>query len=73
MVTGVLPVPRYNGQIEVQDPAGERVLARWTFDRGLPLKVNGPTLNAKTGEIAIEELHMVHEGLRLEGRAGGDS
>ena len=35
------------------------------FDRGLPSKVTGPALNAKTGEIAIEELHIVHEGLRL--------
>ena len=25
----------------------------------------GPALNAKTGEIAIEELHILHEGLRL--------
>ena len=40
--------------------------ATWTFDRGLPIKVIGPTLNAKTGDIAIEELHIAHEGLRLE-------
>jgi phage tail-like protein len=42
-------------------------VARWTFLRALPSKVSGPALNAKTGEIAIEELHLVHEGLRLEG------
>ena len=48
------------------DPTGSRVVARWIFDRGLPIKVAGPTLNAKTGEIAIEELHIAHEGLRLE-------
>jgi phage tail-like protein len=66
MVAGPAPVPRYDGAIEIQDPAGERVVARWTFDRGLPLKVAGPQLNAKTGEIAIEELQIAHEGLRLE-------
>jgi hypothetical protein len=65
MVTGVLPVPRYNGQVQLQDPSGNRVLATWTFERGLPMKVTGPTLNAKTGEIAVEELHILHEGLRL--------
>jgi len=27
--------------------------------------VSGPTLNAKSGEIAIEELTIAHEGLRL--------
>jgi phage tail-like protein len=68
MVSGVFPVPRYDGEIELRDPADERALARWTFDRGLPLKVHGPTLNAKTGDIAVEELHIAHEGLRLGGR-----
>ena len=44
---------------------GDEVVARWLFERGLPAKVTGPQLNAKTGEIAIEELHIAHEGLRL--------
>jgi phage tail-like protein len=66
MVSGALPVPRFDGQVEIKDLADQRVLARWTFDRALPSKVTGPTLNAKTGEIAVEELHIVHEGLRLE-------
>jgi hypothetical protein len=71
VVAGVLPIPRYNGEVQLQDPAGKRVLATWLFDRGLPSKVTGPTLNAKTGEIAMEELHIVHEGLRLRTPAKG--
>ena len=59
------PVLRYNGIIEVKDRKGTSVLATWAFDRGLPAKVKGPELNAKSGEIAIEELHIAHEGLRL--------
>jgi hypothetical protein len=35
------------------------------FERGLPARIAGPQLNAKTGEVAIEELHIAHEGLRL--------
>lgn len=66
MVSGVLPVSRYDGRIQILDPRGRTALATWTFDRGLPQKVSGPTLNARTGEVAIEELHIVHEGLRLE-------
>lgn len=66
MVAGVLPLPRYDGHVEVMDSTFTWVVAHWTFDRGLPLKVVGPTLNAKTGEIAVEELHIAHEGLRLE-------
>jgi phage tail-like protein len=42
-----------------------QTLATWTFDRGLPQKIAGPQFNAKTGEVAIEELTIVHEGLRL--------
>jgi phage tail-like protein len=72
MVTGRLPVVRYDGTVEVFGPQEaradqrRRVVARWTFDAGLPIKVMGPVLNAKTGEIAVEELHIVHEALRLE-------
>ena len=67
MVTGTLPIPRYDGLVQVLAPNGSREVARWTFLRALPRKVSGPALNAKTGEIAIEELHLAHEGLRLEG------
>ncbi|WP_330334053.1 phage tail protein [Streptomyces sp. NBC_00536] len=66
MVDGGAPAVRYDGDIEVLDPTGQRVVARWTFTRGLPLKIIGPSLNAKTGEIAMEELHIAHEGLCLE-------
>lgn len=66
MVAGTLPVWRCDGDIWVGQPTNDRKVARWSFTRGLPLKVTGPSLNAKTGEIAIEELHIAHEGLRLE-------
>jgi len=72
MVTGTLPIPRYNGLVQVFSADKKREVARWVFVRGLPSKVAGPALNAKTGEIAIEELHIVHEGLRLDRpRQGG--
>lgn len=64
IVRGVRPVARYNGAVEVYD-MGTTVTARWEFERGLPLRIKGPELNAKTGEVAIEELHIAHEGLRL--------
>lgn len=65
MVRGTLPIPRYNGLVQVWSPDGRREVASWTFWRGLPNKVSGPALNAKTGEVAVEELHIVHEGLRF--------
>jgi phage tail-like protein len=64
VASDVRPVRRYNGRIEVWSVA-KQVAAIWTFDRGLPAKIRGPELNGKTGEVAIEELHIAHEGLRL--------
>lgn len=64
IASGERPVRRYDGTIEVMS-VGDQVVATWTFDRGLPAKVKGPELNAKSGELAIEELHIAHEGLRL--------
>ncbi|WP_319549559.1 phage tail protein [Desulfogranum marinum] len=58
------PVARYDGIIEVKS-RDAKVVATWVFERGLPAKISGPQLNAKSGEIAIEELHIAHEGLRL--------
>lgn len=65
VVAGERPVARYDGRIEVLAPAGDQIVAAWTFDRGLPTKITGPQLDAKSGEIAIESLHIAHEGLRL--------
>lgn len=66
VIAGVRPVARYDGIVEVLD-VGDEVVARWVFERGLPSRVAGPQLNARTGEVAIEELHIAHEGLRLIG------
>jgi phage tail-like protein len=64
VVSGTRPIARYDGIVQVMS-VGDDVAATWVFDRGLPSRVRGPELNAKTGEIAIEELHIAHEGLRL--------
>jgi phage tail-like protein len=66
IVSGVRPVRRYNGTVKVQNQAGS-TMAVWRFSRAVPTKIVGPQLNAKTGDIAIEELHLAHEGLHLEG------
>jgi len=66
IVSGLRPVTRYDGMIEVMDVA-EDVVATWVFERGLPSKVSGPQLNGKSGEVAIEELTIAHQGLKLVG------
>jgi len=37
----------------------------WTFERGIPVKWSGPTLNAGTSATAIEKLEIAHEKLTL--------
>ncbi len=38
-------------------------IAAWYFRNGLPEKLQGPGLNGKSNEIAIETLEIAHEGL----------
>ena len=38
----------------------------WVLERALPVKFKAADLNAKGTEVGIEELHLAHEGLRLE-------
>jgi phage tail-like protein len=65
VLDGVRPVARYDGVIEMLSADGQGTVATWTFERGLPQKIAGPQFNARTGEVAIEELTIAHEGLRL--------
>ena len=65
-LAGKRPVTRYDGTVAVLDQAGEP-RATWRFLRALPAKVAGPSLDGSSGTVAIEELHLAHEGLFLEG------
>lgn len=41
-------------------------VARWSIRRAWPIKYEGPSLNARSSDIAIEELVLTHEGIELE-------
>jgi phage tail-like protein len=58
-------VQRADGSIMLLDENGQEVM-RWNFRRAWPCKWSGPSLNAKTNEIAIETLEICHEGLDVE-------
>ena len=60
---------RMTAQIEVQDAAGNPAIT-WQLDRCMPVKFKAADLNAKGGEVGVEELHLVHEGLRLQADGG---
>lgn len=40
-------------------------LKMWQFTRGLPIRYAGPAFNAKSSEVAIESIEIVHEGITL--------
>lgn len=50
--------------ITLEDTAGKPVI-QWSLVRALPVKFKAADLNAKGGEIGVEELHLVHEGLYM--------
>jgi len=56
---------RRSGTVTLLDEARKPAI-RWNFREGWPRKLDGPTLNAKTNEVAIETLEIAHEGLVVE-------
>ncbi len=55
---------RVNVDITMFDNAGKGVMT-WQLLNALPVKFKASDLNAKSGDVAIEEIHLVHEGLTL--------
>ncbi len=55
---------RRDGIIMLQDEQHQPVRI-WYFQRGLPVKWTGPSMNALQSNVAIEELEIAHEGLRM--------
>ena len=57
---------RLNAIITMFDMQGNGVLS-WKIKRALPIKFKAADLNAKGTDVAIEELHLAHEGFTQEG------
>jgi phage tail-like protein len=57
-------ISRSTGSIILLDDARNPALT-WNFREGWPSKLEGPALNGKTSEVAIETLEICHEGLEL--------
>jgi phage tail-like protein len=55
---------RVDGSIILLDESRQEVV-RWNFRAGWPSKWEGPTLNAKSSDVAIETLEIAHEGFDL--------
>jgi phage tail-like protein len=62
---GKVKEARKNGSLTVYASDGTP-LAKWSFINAWPSKLSGPSLNATANEVAIEEITIVHEGLKRE-------
>jgi phage tail-like protein len=56
---------RVDGKIELLDIAGGTI-ATYQFKQGWPIKYVAATLDASTNNVALEELHIAHEGFYRE-------
>lgn len=63
IVQGVMD--RRDGVIILLDDA-KKPVTRWKFSNAFPFKYEGPTLNAKGNDVAIETLVLCCEGLERE-------
>jgi phage tail-like protein len=60
------PALRANAEIVMVAPDGsEAERARFQLHRCLPIKLKAPTLNAKDGAVAVEELQLAYEKFEL--------
>lgn len=55
---------RLNVVVTMFDTSGKAILA-WKLTHALPIKFKAADMNAKGTDVAIEELHLAHEGLSL--------
>lgn len=65
------PSLRADAEVVVFAPDGVTERARFVLSRCLPVKLKAPPLNAKDGMVAIEELQLAYESLRLKPPTGG--
>lgn len=56
---------RMDVDIRHLDLDGQTVVRTWHLNQAMPVKFKSADLIGKGTEIAIEEIHLVHEGLKL--------
>lgn len=59
------PQVRATGEVVIYAQDQQTRQATFTLDRCLPVKLKAPPLNAREGIVAIEELQVAYESLRL--------
>jgi phage tail-like protein len=60
------PKLRANAEVVLLAPDGATERARFLLARCVPVKLKAPTLNAKDGAVAVEELQLAYQSLTLK-------
>ncbi len=53
---------RKNGSIMMYNQSGD-IVAKWDFVNAWPSKVSGPSIQADSNALGVEEMTLVHEGI----------
>jgi phage tail-like protein len=61
---------RSDAEIVLFAPDGSTEQARFILSRAMPVKLKAPSLNAREGTIAVEEMQLVYETLALRDASG---
>jgi phage tail-like protein len=59
------PETRANAEVIIYSP-GKDIKAKFLLSRCIPVKLKAPALNAKEGGVAIEELQLAYESLKMK-------
>ena len=54
--------------ISLLDMDNSSVLFTWSLTNAFPMKISGTDMNASNSEVAVEELVLAHEGLKMEAK-----
>jgi phage tail-like protein len=65
------PALRAHAEIIVLAPDHRTAFVSWTLHGCRPLKLKAPPLNARDGMVAVEELQVAYESLKLQRPSGG--
>ncbi|OQY48085.1 MAG: hypothetical protein B6242_03320 [Anaerolineaceae bacterium 4572_78] len=66
VIDGKTETSRYNCIVSMYD-RNYQLAAQWTVVRAWPSKISGPEFKSDSNDFAVEEIALVHEGMRREG------
>lgn len=64
--TRITTVEKKNITISLMDEKGEIPVVTWKVRNAFPVKLDAPSFNAKTNDVAIESLELMADDLKVE-------